>query len=195
MSGIVYILRCWNRRLMAPLFLVVLCAGCYHASPPSDEWLKENFDGRRADFDSVVAIGGSVAGDDDVRYPPDTTTFCNPETGEERMRLLWNDADSLFVARLGDERRVRLDALLRRIGCTRLLCYPPSGVIDLVCYTYGDLDGFTVQYSYCRNRRADMVFNEGRDLHEMWREYTLDKTGRPISRMELDGNWIIEYCP
>lgn len=195
MSVVADIFRQWGRSLAVPSALAVLCAGCYNAAPPSDEWLKENFRAHRADFDSVVAIVGSASADDFVRYPPDTTSIYDPATGKERFALLWSEADSLFVTGLGYERRATLDSLLHRISCTGIECYPPNGVIDIVCYTYGNMDGFTVQYIYCQNRPADMVFYEDSDLHEMWKEYALGKASRPIPRKRLDDHWSIEYRP
>lgn len=192
---VVNIFRQWGRRLAVPSALAVLCAGCYRAAPPSDEWLKENFCAHRADFDSVVAIAGSAAADDFVRYPPDTTSIYDPAIGKERLALLWSEADSLFVTGLGEDRRATLDSLLHRIGCTGIECYPPDGVIGIVCYTYGNMDGFTVQYTYCQNRPDDMFFYEDRDLHEMWKEYTLDKANRPMPRKRLNDYWSIEYRP
>lgn len=193
-SVVADIFRQWEWRLAMPSVLTVLCAGCYNAAPPSDEWLKENYRAHRADFDSVVAIVGSAA-DDFVRYPPNTTSIYDPATGKERFALLWSEADSLFVTGLGDERRATLDSLLHRIGCTGIECYPPNGVIDIVCYTYGNMDGFTVQYVYCHNRPTDMVFYEDSDLHEMWKEYAPDKANRPMPRKRLDDHWSIEYRP
>lgn len=195
MSVVADIFRQWGRRLAVPSALAVLCAGCYNAAPPSDEWLKENFRAHRADFDSIVAIVGRGAADDFVRYPPDTTSIYDPTTGKERFALLWSEADSLFVTELGEDRRAALDSILHRIGCTGIECYPPNGVIDIVCYTYGNMDGFTVQYAYCQNRPDDMVFYEDRDLHEMWKEYALDKANRPMPRKRLEDHWSIEYCP
>lgn len=195
MNVVTDIFRQWRWCLAVPSVLAVLCAGCYNAVPPPDEWLKENFRAHRADFDSVVAIVGSAAADDFVRYPPDTTSIYDPATVKERFALLWSEADSLFVTGLGDERRATLDSLLHRISCTGIECYPPNGVIDIVCYTYGNMDGFTVQYIYCQNRPADMVFYEDSDLHEMWKEYALDKASRPIPRKRLDDHWSIEYRP
>lgn len=189
------IFRQWGRRLTVPSALAVLCAGCYRAAPPSDEWLKENFRAHRADFDSVVAIVGSAADDDFVRYPPDTASIYYPETGKDRPALLWNEADSLFVAALGDERRARLDSLLHRINCTGIVCYTPNGMTGIVCYSYGNMDGFTVQYVYRQNRPADMVFHNDRDLHVMWKEYAPDKANKPMPRKKLDNHWSIEYCP
>lgn len=189
------IFRQWGRRLVIPPALAVLCAGCYRAAPPSDEWLKENFRTNRADFDSVVAIVGSASADDFVRYPPDTTSIYDPETGKERLALLWSEADSLFATGLGDERRARLDSLLHRIDCTGIVCYPPNRMTGIVCYSYGNMDGFTVQYTYCQNRPADMVFHDDRDLHEMWKEYAFDKTNKPMPRKKLDDRWSIEYRP
>ncbi len=101
----------------------------------------------------------------------------------------------LFVTGLGDERRATLDSLLHRIGCTGIECYPPNGVIDIICYTYGNMDGFTARYVYCNNRSADMDFYEDRDLHEMWKEYAPDKANRPMPRKRLDDHWSIEYRP
>lgn len=195
MSVVADIFRQWGRRLAVPSAFAVLCAGCYNAAPPSDEWLKENFRAHRTDFDSVVVIVGSAAADDFVRYAPDTTSIYDPATGKERFALLWSEADSLFVTGLGYERRATLDSLLHRISCTGIECYPPNGVIDIVCYTYGNMDGFTVQYIYCQNRPADMVFYEDSDLHEMWKEYALGKASRPIPRKRLDDHWSIEYRP
>lgn len=189
------IFRQWGRSLAVPSALAVLCAGCYRAAPPSDERLKENFHAHRADFDSVVAIVGSAAGDDFVRYPPETASIYDPETRKEHLQLLWNEADSLFATGLGDERRARLDSLLHSIGCIGIVCDPSNGVIDIVCYTYGNMDGFTVQYTYCPNRPADMVFYEERDLHEMWKEYALDKANKPMPRKRLNNYWSIEYRP
>ena len=195
MSVVADIFRQWGRRLAVPSAFAVLCAGCYNAAPPSDEWLKENFRAHRTDFDSVVAIVGSAAADDFVRYAPDTTSIYDPATGKERLALLWNKADSLFVTGLGDERRATLDSLLHRISCTGIECYPHNGVIDIICYTYGNMDGFTARYVYCKNRSADMGFYEDRDLHEMWKEYALGKASRPIPRKRLDDHWSIEYRP
>lgn len=195
MSVVANIFRQWGRRLTVPSALAVLCAGCYNAAPPSDEWLKENFRAHRADFDSVVAIVGSAADDDFVRYPPDTTSMYYPETGNDHPVLLWNEADSLFVAALGDERRTRLDSLLHSINCTGIVCYTPNGMTGIVCYSYGNMDGFTVQYVYRQNRPADMSFYEDRNLHEMWKEYALDKANKPMPRKKLDHHWSIEYCP
>ncbi len=189
------ILRQWGRRLAVPSVLAVLCAGCYNAAPTSDEWLMDNFRSHRADFDSIVAIVGSAADDDFVRYPPDTTSMYDPETGKDRPVLLRNEADSLFVAALGDERRARLDSLLHSIDCTGIVCYPPNEMTGIVCFSYGNMDGFTVQYVYRQNRPADMVFHDDRDLHEMWREYALDKANKPMPRKKLDDQWSIEYCP
>lgn len=101
----------------------------------------------------------------------------------------------LFVTGLGDERRATLDSLLHRIGCTGIECYPPNGVIDIICYTYGNMDGFTVRYVYCQNRPDDMDFYEDCDLHEMWKEYAPDKANRPMPRKRLDDHWSIEYRP
>lgn len=133
MGVVADIFRNWGWRLAMPSGLAVLCAGCYNAAPPSDEWLKENFRAHRADFDSVVAIVGSAAGDDFVRYPPDTTAIYDSHTGKEHPGLLWSKADSLFVTGLGDGCRARLDSLLHRINCTAIECYPPNGMIDIVC--------------------------------------------------------------
>lgn len=195
MSIVTDIFRNWGWRLAVPSGFAVLCAGCYNASPPSDEWLKENFRAHRADFDSVVAIVGSAAGDDFVRYPPDTTAIYDSHTGKEHPGLLWSKADSLFVTGLGDGRRARLDSLLHRINCTAVECYPPIGMIDIVCYTYGNLNGFTVQYTFRQNRPADMAFCEDCNLHEMWKEYARDNSNKPIPRKMLDDHWSIEYCP
>lgn len=189
------IFRQWGRRLAVPSALAVLCAGCYRAAPPSDEWLMENFRTNRADFDSVVAIVDSAADGDIVRYPPDAASIYDPETRKEHLQLLWSEADSLFATGLGEDRRARLDSLLHRIGCTGIECYPPDGMIGIVCYTYGNMDGFTVQYVYRQNRPDDMVFHEDRDLHDMWKEYALDKANRPMPRKKLDDRWSIEYCP
>lgn len=189
------IFRQWGRRLAVPSALAVLCAGCYRAAPPSDEWLMENFRSHRTDFDSIVAIVCSAADDDFVRYPPDTTSMYYPETGKDCPALLWNEADSMFVATLGDERRARLDSLLHRIDCTGIVCYPPNGMTGIVCYSYGNMDGFTVQYTYCQNRPADMVFHDDRDLHEMWKGYAFDKANKPMPRKKLDNHWSIEYRP
>lgn len=195
MSVVMDIFRNWGWRLAMPSGLAVLCAGCYNATPPSDEWLKENFRAHRADFDSVVAIVSSGAGDDFVRYPPDTTAIYDSHTGKERLGLLWSKADSLFVTVLDDGRRARLDSLLHRINCTGIEYYPTNGMIDIVCYTYGNIDGFTVQYAFRQNRPADMAFCEDCNLHEMWKEYARDKSNKPMPRKILDDHWSIEYCP
>lgn len=194
-SVVTDIIRQWRWRLAVSSVLAVLCAGCYNAAPPSDEWLKENFRAHRADFDSVVAIVGSASADDFVRYPPDTTSIYDSATGKERFALLRSEADSLFVTGLGEDRRATLDSFLHRIGCTGIEYYPPNGVIDIICYTYGNMDGFTVQYAYCQNRSDDMVFYEDCDLHEMWKEYALDKANRPMPQKRLDDHWSIEYRP
>lgn len=101
MSVVADIFRQRRWRLGVPSVLTVLCAGCYNAAPPSDEWLKENFRAHRSDFDSIVAIVGRGAADDFVRYPPDTTSIYDPATGKERFALLRSEADSLFVTGLG----------------------------------------------------------------------------------------------
>lgn len=82
--------------------------------------------------------------------------------------------------------------LLHSINCTGIVCYTPNGMTGIVCYSYGNMDGFTVQYVYRQNRPADMVFYDDRDLHEMWKEYALDKANKPMPRKKLDN---LEYCP
>lgn len=195
MTGISDILRYRGWRLLWSSVLVVLSSGCYRATPPSDEWLKENFHAHRADFDSIVSIVGSAATDDYVRYPLETTTMYDPDTGKDCIRVFYSDIDSIFAAKLGDGRRATLDSLLRNIGCLRLVSFSSGSMIELVCYTYGNMDGFTVQYVYRQDRPTDMVFHDDRDMHELWQEYMLDKENRHIPRKKLDDCWNMEYCP
>ena len=108
MGGTTGILQRGIRHLTAVSLFAVLCAGCRSdASPPSEEWLRENFKAHESEFDEIATIALSVPIDDWFVYPG----YINGDT------ITRNEPDSIFFAELGEARRERFDSLLKVVKC------------------------------------------------------------------------------
>lgn len=184
MSGTTGILRRGIRHLAVASLLAVLFSGCQHdANPPSEEWLRENFNAHESEFDEIAAIALSVPVDDCVVYPG----YIYGDT------IIRNESDSIFFAELGAANRTRLDSLLKVVKCIDMTVAPVNRSVSLTCYRYGSIRGWTVNYSYMGKRPTALTFIEDKDLHDAFLHWQGDKSMRPFPRKELNKQWHIEY--
>lgn len=184
MGGTTGILRRGIRHLTVVSLFAMLCAGCRSdATPPSEEWLRENFKAHECEFDEIATIALSVPMDDCFVYPG----YINGDT------ITRNEPDSIFFAELGEAKRERLDSLLQAVGCRDLSASSANRNISLTCYRYGSIRGWTVNYSYMGKRPTALTFIEDKDLHDAFLHWQGDKSMRPFPRKELNKQWHIEY--
>lgn len=184
MSGTSGILRCGIRHLAVASLFAVLCSGCQHnANPPSEEWLRANFNAHESEFDEIAAIALSVPVDDCFVYPG----YIYGDT------IIRNETDSIFFAELGVAKLARLDNLLQAVGCMDLSASPANRNISLTCYRYGSIRGWTVNYTYMGERPSVLTFVEDKDLYDAFLCWQGDKSKRPFPRKHLNKHWHIEY--
>lgn len=184
MSGMTDILRRGIRHLAAVSLLSVLCAGCRSdATPPGEEWLRENFKAHECEFDEIATIALSVPMDDCFVYPG----YINGDT------LTRNEPDSIFFAELGEAKREKLDSLLKAVKCIDMTVAPANRSISLTCYRYGSIRGWAVNYVYMDKRPSALTFVGGKDLYDAFLHWQGDKSKRPFPRKELNKQWHIEY--
>lgn len=184
MSGMTGILRRGIRHLVAVSLLAVLCAGCRSgATPPSEEWLRENFQAHESEFDEIATIALSVPMDDCFVYP----AHINGDT------LTRTEQDSIFFAELGEAKRERLDSLLTAVKCVDMTVAPVNRNISLTCYRYGSIRGLAVTYAYMGKRPSALTFVEDKDIYDAFQYWQSDKSKRPFPRKELNAHWHIEY--
>ena len=184
MSRTSSILRRGIRHIAAASLFAVLCSGCQHnANPPSEEWLRANFNAHESEFDEIAAIALRVPVDDCFVYPGHIY-------GDTIIR---NETDSIFFAELGVAKRARLDNLLQAVGCMDLSASPANRNISLTCYRYGSIRGWTVNYTYMGERPSVLTFVEDNDLYDAFLYWQGDKSKRPFPRIELNKHWHIEY--
>lgn len=184
MSGMTGILRRGIRHLVAVSLLAVLCVGCRSdATPPGEEWLRENFRAHECEFDEIAGIALSVPMDDSFVYPG----YLN---GDSIKRT---EPDSIFFAELGEAKRERLDSLLKVVKCIDMSVAPGNRIISLTCYRYGSIRGWAVNYAYMGKRPSALTFVEDKDLYNAFLYWQGDKSKRPFPRKELNKQWHIEY--
>lgn len=152
-------------------------------NPPREEWLIENYQIHKNDFDKIVDIALSVPIDGYFVYPgyifEDTITR--------------NEQDSIYYAELGETKRARLDSLLQVVGCIDVRVSPVSRRLSLTCYRFGSLRGWSVNYNYIGSRPVSTAFVEDKDLYEAFLYWQGDKSHRPWPRKKIDEKWAIEY--
>lgn len=184
MNGMTGILRRGIRHLTVVSLFAMLCAGCRSdANPPSEEWLRENFNAHESEFDEIAAIALSVTVDDCFVYP-------GYIYGDTIMR---NEFDSIFFAELGEAKRERLDSLLKVVKCIDMTVAPVNRSVSLTCYRYGSIRGWAVNYSYMGKRPTALTFIEDKDIYEAFQYWQGDKSKKPFPRKELNAQWHIEY--
>lgn len=174
--------------VVAHLFVVALIAFIIYVfspspDPPSEEWLRENFQTHKSDFDEIVDIAMSVPIDDYFVYPG----YIYSDT------ITRNERDSIYYAELGETKRARLDSLLQVVGCMDVRVVPVRHNLSLTCYRFGSFRGWAVTYHYKGNRPSSMTFVEDKDLYEAFLYWQGDKSFRPYPRKELDSHWHLEY--
>lgn len=184
MNGTTGILRRGIPHLAAVSLLAVLCAGCRSdATPPGEEWLRENFKVHESEFDEIAKIALSVPMDDCFVYPG----HINGDT------ITRTEQDSIFFAELGEAKRERLDSLLKAVKCIDMSVSPVNRIISLTCYRYGSIRGWAVNYAYTGKRPSALTFVEDKNLYEAFLYWHGDKSKRPFPRKELNAQWHIEY--
>lgn len=172
------------RHLAAVSLLAVLCAGCRSgATPPGEEWLRENFKTHKSEFDEIATIALSVPMDDCFVYPG----YINGDS------ITRTEPDSIFFAELGEAKRERLDSLLKAVKCIDMRVAPVNRNISLTSYRYGSIRGWTVNYVYMGKRPSALTFVEDKDLYDAFLYWQRDKSKRPFPRKELNTQWHIEY--
>lgn len=132
MGGTTGIFRRGIRHLGVASLFAVLCSECQHnANPPSEEWLRENFNTHESEFDEIATIALSVPIDDCFVYPG----YIYGDT------ITRNESDSVFYAELGEAKRARLDSRLQAVGCMDLSVSAANRIISLTFYRYGSIRG------------------------------------------------------
>lgn len=184
MSGITSILRRGIRQLGVASLFAVMCSGCQHdANPPSEEWLRENFQAHKREFDEIATIALSVLIDDCFVYPG----YIHGDT------ITRNEKDSIYFNELGAAKRERLDSLLHVVKCIDMTVAPVNRSISLTCYRYGSIRGWAVTYDYMGKRPTALTFIEDKDIYDAFLHWQGDKSRRPFPRKELNKHWHIEY--